>query len=122
MSLANVPAACQSAITPLSKIATDCNLLPKGDLTADMDLKAFSNVTAAQASCVCSDANVKVFSTFLSSCATTLNLTATDVTNVGAALNGECAKAKGTTDTKKSSAQVVVFGGLASVLAAFAFI
>ncbi|KAJ3401251.1 hypothetical protein HDU80_006206 [Chytriomyces hyalinus] len=121
MSLANVPAACQSAMTPLAKVATDCNLVAKGDLTAEMDLKAFSNITAAQTSCVCNDANIKAFNSFLSACQSTLNITAADVTTVGSALTAECAKVKAA-EPKKSSAQVIVFGGLASVLAAFAFI
>ncbi|KAJ3233657.1 hypothetical protein HDU78_006332 [Chytriomyces hyalinus] len=121
MSLANVPAACQSAMTPLAKVATDCNL-NVGNGTAEMDLKAFStNITAAQTSCVCNDANIKAFNSFLSACQSTLNITAADVTTVGSALTAECAKVKAA-EPKKSSAQVVVFGGLASVLAAFAFI
>ncbi|KAJ3243326.1 hypothetical protein HDU77_010450 [Chytriomyces hyalinus] len=120
MSLANVPAACQSAMTPLAKVATDCNLLV-GNGTVEMDVKVFSNITAAQTTCVCIDANVKAFTTFLTACQTTLNITASDVTTVGSALTTECAKVKGP-GIMKSSAQVVVFASLASVLAAFAFI
>ncbi|KAJ3252638.1 hypothetical protein HDU77_005040 [Chytriomyces hyalinus] len=86
-----------------------------------MDLKAFTNFTTAQTTCLCIDANVKTVTTFLTACQTMMKINASDITTSKGALAAECAKVK-SPNIMKSSAQVVVFARLASVLAAFAFI
>ncbi|KAJ3407282.1 hypothetical protein HDU80_009179 [Chytriomyces hyalinus] len=103
MSAPTISAACTAAAEAVSKVSVTCGLLasvdPKATLEEQLAAASIAKATPAQISCACAPENISSFTGILSSCATELKLSASDITAANAAVTGACSSAAAGTGT-----------------------
>ncbi|KAI8843281.1 hypothetical protein BJ741DRAFT_574152 [Chytriomyces cf. hyalinus JEL632] len=110
MSAPTISAACTAAAEAVSKVSVTCGLLtgidPKATLMDQLAAASIASATPAQIACACSAENLPMFTGIVSSCATELKLSASDVAAANAAVTGACPAAGTGTAAAKPAATV----------------